>query len=265
MESASRAVLEGSDAIVVLGEAMRGRVVESGAAAERVSVIPNWSDGESVVPVPHAGNPLRSEYSGYSAKFVVMYSGNMGRMHDFETLLEAARLLRSRSDIRFVFQGDGAKRAEVERAARELPNVVLMPYRARSELAHSLSAADAHLISLSPGATGLVEPSKLYGIMAVGRPAIFVGSINAEVARILLWERCGLVVPGGSGAGLAASIERLAQRPDECGELGARARAAFEARYTRRAATAAFAELLRWLAPAGNPVQRPVAAQSKGA
>ncbi|HZZ86325.1 MAG TPA: glycosyltransferase family 4 protein [Anaeromyxobacteraceae bacterium] len=243
MSAASRQVLRRADRVVVLGEAMRERVVSAGAPRERAAVIPNWSDSASVHPVPHAENPLRAELAG-STGCLVMYSGNMGRGHDLDTLLGAARLLRDREDVRFLFLGDGARRSQVEAAAGELPNVAVGPYRPREQLALSLSAGDLHLASLDPGLEGLIEPSKVYGIMAAGRPALFVGPPGSEVARMLLREGCGDVFAAGDPAALAAGIAALAGDPRKREEMGARARTALVERYDRRIAANQFASLL---------------------
>jgi len=247
MQATSRRVLRASDRVVVLGEAMRDRAVAAGAAPERVAVIPNWADGEAVKPVAHAENPLRAELAG-GASCLVMYSGNIGRGHDVETLVGAARLLRDRADIAFLFLGDGAKRLELQLAARDLPNVRLGPYQPRDRLAASLSAADMHLVSLSPGLAGLLEPSKLYGIMAAGRPALFVGPASTEVARTIEREGCGRVLANGDSRGLAAAIASLAGDAPTRDHMGRRGREALVARYDRRVATSRFRELLLGLA-----------------
>lgn len=251
MGAASRTVMRRADGVVALGDAMRERCIASGAAPERTVVIPNWSDGQAVRPVPHAENPLRAKLAR-DAKTVVMYSGNMGRGHDIATLLDAARRLRNRRDIAFVYIGDGAKRAEVEAAARELPNVRLAPYQRRDQLSCSLSAGDLHLIALSPELEGLIEPSKLYGIMAVGRPSLFVGPGRSEVAATIARESCGRVFANGDGAGLAAAIAELATDDTQREAMGERARHALVARYSRRVATARFRALLESLELAGS-------------
>jgi len=247
MGAISRKVLESADRVVVLGEAMAERAAASGATAAKVLVIPNWADGEVVRPVPHQENPLRAELSR-GARFVVMYSGNIGRAHDVETLAGAARLLEARTDIAFLFLGEGDRKAELELATRGLPTVRFGPYQARERLAQSLSAADAHLISLAPDVLGLLEPSKLYGIMAAGRPSLYVGPGRAEVARTIEAERCGLVFRNGDAEGLAGAISSLADDPARGAEMGAAGRTGFLARHDRRVRTAQFADLLRNLA-----------------
>jgi glycosyltransferase involved in cell wall biosynthesis len=253
MRALSRAVMRRADRVVTLGDEMRERCIIAGAKAERAMVIPNWANGEAVRPVPHVANTLRSELVG-SASTLVMYSGNMGRAHDVETILGAARLLCSRQDIRFVFVGDGVKRAAVEVASRELPNVRLGPYQPRERLAESLSAADLHLIALSPEIEGLIEPSKLYGIMAAGRPALFVGPARSEVALTITRSGCGDVVRNGDAARLAARIADLADDSEGRAQMGARARQVFMRCYTRQIATTRFRELLIEVAEASSSV-----------
>lgn len=247
MAALTRAALARADRVVALGEGMAARCVAAGARAERTVVIPNWADPASVRPVAHEANPLREGIAG-GARVVAMYSGNLGRVHDVATPLAAARLLAGRDDVRFVFVGDGARRGDVEVAARALRNVRLLPYAPRERLAESLGAGDLHLVTLVPEAEGLVEPSKLYGIMAAGRPALLVGPEGSEAARTVRAEGCGVVLRNGDAEGLAAAIADLVARPEARLAMGARARSALEARHARTVATARFAALLREVA-----------------
>jgi glycosyltransferase involved in cell wall biosynthesis len=241
--AASGWTLRRADAVVVLGEAMGERVRARGVAAERVHVLPNWADGAAVRPVPAEANEFLRAH-GLHGKRVLLYSGNMGRAHDLSTIFGAARLLRGRPDIAFVFVGDGARRREVEAAARELPSIRLLPYQPRERLGASLSSGEVHLVTQEPFTVGLVEPSKLYGAMAAGRPVLYIGPPETEAARTVAREGIGAVLPIGDVEGVAAAIRELL---DRSAELGARARAAFEARYDRPLRTAQFASILRAL------------------
>ena len=218
---------------IVLGERM-GKVVASlePTAAQRISVIHNWADGETLRPIPPGDGPLRVQW-GLEGKFVVAYSGNMGRVHDFDTVLGACERLRTDADVGFVFIGDGHQRPRLEQEVRRrgLANVAFQPFQPRERLAASLGAADAHLVSLQPALEGLVVPSKFYGIVAAGRPAIFIGDAEGEIACMLREARCGLVVAAGDVAGLTRAILALRDHPAQCREMGANARIAFEARY----------------------------------
>jgi glycosyltransferase involved in cell wall biosynthesis len=163
------------------------------------------------------------------------------------TLVQAAKALSGRPDIAFVFQGDGAKRAELALATRGLPNVRFAPYQPREKLSESLSAADLHLISLAPNVLGLLEPSKLYGVMAAGRPSVYVGPGRSEIARTVIAEDIGACVENGDAAGLVDAIVTRAAEPFLGREEGARAREAFDREYSRPRRTAQFIRLIESL------------------
>jgi glycosyltransferase involved in cell wall biosynthesis len=211
----------------------------------RLHVIHNWANGRAIAPMNAAGSPLRRAWA-LEGKFVVAYSGNLGRVHEFGTLLDAAARLRSHADIQFVVIGRGPRLAEVEARVdrKRLGNVRFEPHQDRALLSESLGLADVHLSILRPEFEGLVQPSKLYGIMAAGRPAIFVGRVTGETARILAETSSGLSVATGDGAGLAAAILRLRDDPPERLAMGSRARTAFEVRYDMPIAMAKWASLL---------------------
>ena len=255
MERLSRASLRSADAIVALGDAMADRLVAKGADRGRVHVVHNWSNGE-VGSVPREKNWFLDKH-GLRGKFVVLYSGNMGRGHEFETLLGAARELSAREDILFLFIGDGAKRGEVEAASRTLPNVRLLPYQKREDLPYSLGAGDLFAITLSDGLDGLIVPSKLYGALAAGQPVLFIGPQNSETAQVVSEVRCGGTFAHGDAASVAKYIERLAAQPVEVRLMGERARRAFENQYDRRISTARFAGICRSVC--GQPAAVPQA------
>jgi len=242
-EAASRWTLRRADAVVVLGEAMADRVCAKGVDPARVHLIPNWADGESIRPMPHGTNPFRRAH-GLDGKRVVLYSGNMGRAHDLATVLAAAERLRDRPDLVFLFVGEGAKRPEAAAAARRLPAVRLLPYQPREALASSLSAGDVHLVTQEPFTVGLVEPSKLYGVMAAGRPVLYVGPPETEAAATVRREAIGEVVSNGDVDG---AVDALCRLLEDAEETGGRARAAFEREYGRSQRTGAFASLLQTL------------------
>lgn len=241
--------LQLAESVVVIGERMAAHVRSLGCVApERLHVVHNWADGAAIVPVERARNALREEWR-LQGQFVVGYSGNLGRVHEFGTILRAAARLREHPGVRFLFVGRGPRLAEVRaRVAREkLGNVEFQPHQPRSRLAESLGAPDVHLSVLPPRFEGLVVPSKIYGVMAAGRPAIFVGDVTGETARILRHADAGVTVATGDADALANEIVRLQEDSPEAERLGANARAAFEARYDMPLA------LARWEAILGPP------------
>jgi glycosyltransferase involved in cell wall biosynthesis len=230
---------------VVIGELMRERLVALNIAANRIRVIPNWADGQAIKPVGPVDNPLRQEWQ-IAAKFVAGYSGNLGRAHEIATLLAGIEQLRGDSGIVFLFIGGGAQlqRLQNECARRRLANVLFKPYQPRERLQFSLSAADAHLITLQPQMEGLIVPSKFYGIAAAGRPCVFIGAQNGEIAAILRETECGIIVQPGDAEGFAKAIRRLAADPSLCKTMGDNARTVFEQRFEQRLALQAWSELL---------------------
>ena len=234
---------------VVLGERMAAVLAREGVAAQRICVIPNWADKDAILPLAAIGNPLRQAW-GLADKLVVCYSGNMGRAHEFDTILDAAEgLAATAADIHFVFIGAGAQRHRIEDevARRSLPNVQFRPYQAREHLSLSLGVGDIHLVSQRPEVEGLVFPSKLYGILAAGRPLVFIGAPDGEIGRLVEREGVGVAVRQGDAAGLAAQLVRLAGDAAQREAMGQRARALLCTRYDKSIAFKAWQDLLAGL------------------
>jgi glycosyltransferase involved in cell wall biosynthesis len=239
----SRFVLRRSDAVVALGETMGARLESSGA--KNVTVVHNWADGDAIRPRPMENHPLRSEWD-WGDRFVVLYSGNMGMAHEFDTALSAAEKLAEHEEIRFAFIGDGPRRREVEDEAlrRGLNNVEFRPYVERARLGESLTSADVHLVTLRARMPGLLVPSKIYGILAAGRPTLYVGPDEGEIADILRRGDCGCRVPIGGVDALCRAILEYCRNDRLRDAEGERARRLFDERYTREHGLRAFHELI---------------------
>jgi glycosyltransferase involved in cell wall biosynthesis len=230
---------------VVPGASMQRYLALRGIGNEKVRVIHNWADGELIRPIPPQDNRLRQEW-GLEGRLVVGYSGNMGRVHEFETILGAAEALKIDAGIVFLFIGDGAHRKWLESEAqqRRLPNLRFLTYQPAERLGLSLSVPDIHLVTLRPEVEGFVVPSKFYGIAAAGRPTLFVGSTAGEIAQIVVDWQCGIAVQTGDVQGLAAAIKRLRSDSALCRKYGENARRVFEERFEKRIALAAWSEVL---------------------
>src|SRR4029077_16239164 len=196
-------------------------------------------------PVPREDNPLLCEWR-LEGKFVLGYSGNMGHVHEFKTMIDAAERLKDEHRIAFVFIGDGIARQwlEDETAKRGLTNVQFHPYQPTDRLRWSLSVPDVHFVSLRPTLEGLIVPSKFYGIAAAGRPVIHVGDPDGEIPRILERERCGWSYCIGEVGPLVQRIRELFQRRHEVLEAGLCARRAFDRQYARAHALKSWRRLL---------------------
>ena len=249
IRAARNASLRGAAMNVVLGERMRA-LVRAAVPDARVEVIHNWVDGEAIVPVAAASNALRSEW-GLTDRFVVAYSGNMGRAHEFDTILSAANSLRDDARIVFLFVGDGYQRGRLveEARARNLQNVVFKPYQPQQRLCESLGCADVHLTTLRPDMEGLIVPSKIYGILAAGRPTLHIGDPNGEIAAILESAHAGFTVPAGNPDLLVQRIREFASGPALGAELGRNARRCFDELYSQPIAFAKWDKVLADAAP----------------
>ena len=202
--------------MVVLGPYMADRIAAQGRRARADRDDPGLEPARRDLPDP-ARRPTRcARRSAWTTAFVAMYSGNLGLAHSFDEFIEAARRLRDRADIVFLFVGGGPRLAEVK-AAREregLTNIRLLDYVPRVQLHASLSLADVHLISMRPEMTGIVVPGKLYGVMAAGRPAVFVGPEHCESADTIRDAGCGITITPGDADGLVAALLHLASEPE---------------------------------------------------
>jgi colanic acid biosynthesis glycosyl transferase WcaI len=232
------ASLRAAAANVVIGEQMAAVVHAHGVDASRMRVIHNWCDDERIFPVLHEENPLRRAWQ-LDGGFVVAYSGNLGRSHEFDTLLAAAALLRDEQRLVFLFIGGGKKWDELRRAVHERgleARFVFLPYQDRDALRYSLGAADMHLVSLKPELEGLIVPSKFYGIAAAGRPVLAITAMDGEVAKLVRAHDCGIVVEPGQGALLADMLRNVMRDSDRLQAMGRRARAMLEENFTRHQA-----------------------------
>jgi glycosyltransferase involved in cell wall biosynthesis len=170
----------------------------------------------------------------------------MGLAHEFDTLLDAAAMLVERPEIVFAFVGGGARVADIRRGAveRGLHAVQFHPWVSTAELSAGLTAGDAHVITMRDGIEGLLVPSKIYGVLAAGRPALYVGPQRSAVATILAEANSGASVACGQAAELATLIRRYADDPTLCAEHGHNARSAFDQKYDRPRALRKFVELV---------------------
>ncbi len=221
---------------VVLCPAMAERLRAEGIPAQRLAIIHNWADGERIRPLAHQHNLLHREWH-LAGRFVLGYSGNLGRVHDTPSLVALMSALKGEPDILtlFIGAGDGYHELRDLFAERGIANVRFRPYQPRARLGQSLTAPDLHLVSLKPACEGLVMPSKLYGILAAGRPVAFIGDEHGDAARLVREHDAGLVAAPTRIAELAAEIRALRTRPERLAQMGANARRAYETRFSKQA------------------------------
>jgi colanic acid biosynthesis glycosyl transferase WcaI len=243
LDRINRFLLARADRIVAIGGTMRRRLVEKGADPASITVIENWVDTDVVTPEDRINRfALRNDLC---RAFVVMHSGNVGLSQELETLLDAARLMRSDPEVEFVIIGDGVSKADLIAKADRLmlDNVRFLPYQDRAVLRYSLASADLSVVSLKPGLAGYIVPSKLYGILASARPVLAAVEDECEVAETVRREKCGLVVEPGNPRQMVEAIRRMKSSPELLRQMGRRGRAAAETRYSRRLVVQRYAEL----------------------
>jgi putative colanic acid biosynthesis glycosyltransferase WcaI len=225
LDRINRYLFRHADAIVALGDRMRRRLVEEKHAdPARVHVIHNWADCDAILPGPKDNAFARAH--GLVDRFVVMHSGNVGLSQNLDVLIEAADRLRSKERLTIAIVGDGSKRPALEAmvASRGLANVRFFPYQPKALLHDSFAAADTFVVSLKSGIEGYIVPSKVYGILAAGRPYIAATDPSAEPAAIVREAGCGLVAAPGDAAALADAIAAMHDDPLATLEMGVRAR-----------------------------------------
>ena len=209
-----------SDGVIALGECMKDRLVARGVDARRIFIADNWADGSAIRPEPRS--------SGSDDELVVLYSGNLGLAHDLDTIAGAMISLRTDERFRFLFVGSGGRRAELASlvSTNRLNSVEMRPYVERENLGRSLAAGDIGLVTQRVECCGSVVPSKIYGLLAAGRPILFVGPKEATPARIIQRFGCGWQIDCGDVAGLSRLLLHLVANRDEVTRAGQLARVA---------------------------------------
>jgi glycosyltransferase involved in cell wall biosynthesis len=231
---------------IAIGDRMARRLLRIGIPAANVRVVHNWADGKNIVPRRREENRLRRKWA-VDGNFVVGYSGNMGLVHEFKTILGAINYLKDEQDLVFLFIGYGAQRIWMKSRLKGAAHsrVVFKSHQPRHRIKLSLCVPDVHLVSLYPAMEGLNVPSKFYGIAAAGRPTIFIGDPDGEIPAILGSGQCGITVRKGDVDGLARAILELKTHPGLAATLGANARQVFEREYEKAVALPTIERLLR--------------------
>ncbi len=233
-DAINRIVWKRSQSLIVLSEAMKQLLLEKDPCLEdKIHVIHSWADADFIKPIPKHKNFFVKQH-GVDKCFTVLYSGNLGRCHDEETIIQCARLLRNNHSIKFLFIGNGVGSLRVQEEIRfgHLPNAIQLPYQDKEVLPYSLSAGDLSLVSVKPNMDSVVAPSKLYGILAAGRPVAVICPEGCYLRDLIDEGNCGNYFDNGDAQGLADYIEELAGDRPEADYLGRNARRYCEDRFT---------------------------------
>lgn len=244
-DTVNRHVWRRAQKVIVLSSTMKDRVVaKCPEIKDKISVIHNWADPNQIVPIAKHQNWFAKAFNLVDT-FTVLYSGNMGRCHDMETILAAAKLLKDQP-IQFVFIGNGAKREGFRTQASQLGlhNCQFLPYQDKQNLPYSLTACDLSLVSVSPGMEGLVAPSKLYAALAAGRPLAIICEPHSYLRTMLQESGCGEAFSNGDAEGLAAFIRRLAADSQLTKQMGQAGRRYLQSHFTPDLIAQQYSEVL---------------------
>ena len=235
--------------VVCLGQSMKNRIAAKGISEEKIKVIPDWVDSSSIYPVSKADNTFLKELVPADS-FIIMHSGNIGLSQGLEVLLSAVNAIRESRSFYLIFVGEGAAKDEIRRKAHliGMRNVLFISYQPKEMLSFSLSAADLHIVSSRKGMAGAVVPSKVYGILAAGRPYLAITDKENEAALIARECRCGLWAVPDDADKIADSLKWAMTHPDALDEMGRRARHIAESRFDKKIIINEWLEVLKEIA-----------------
>jgi glycosyltransferase involved in cell wall biosynthesis len=213
-----------ADVIIALGDDMKARLVARGIPENKIQVAENWANGVEVVPSQFLDGPI-----------TVHYSGNFGLAHEAATITGVIDRLANHPDFRFIFAGGGPRRPLLERHCRErlIKNVEFRPYCSSNQLSQSLAEGHLGLVTQVSETLGSIVPSKIYGIMAAGRPLLYIGPNGSTPARHVRSFDCGWIIQPGDIDGVVRLLHRLDGNRQLIVDAGARGRVAFEQYFDR--------------------------------
>jgi glycosyltransferase involved in cell wall biosynthesis len=219
-EKLHRSAMRGAARVIVLGEDMRERIISKGVDPARITI------SRDAVPFPETApatdHPVVREIRG-QFRFVLIHAGNLGFYGAWRTLIQAAKLLES-DGVGLVFVGEGAQKAKVESMARDCGNVRFLPFRPADEVPQVMAAGDLHVVTVKRGLEGVVVPSKVYTILAAGRPLLAVATDKTEVARFAARDGCGIAIDPDDPAAVAAAVRGVAGDSERLSSMSRRAR-----------------------------------------
>ena len=239
-----------SQKIVVLSETMQQRIVaQHPSLAAKITIAHNWADADWITPLAKQDNWFALHHQ-IDRQFTVLYSGNLGRCHDLETILGAVEILQNQP-VRFVFIGAGVKYEICRQSVTDagLDNCLFLPYQERANLPYSLTACDLALVSIAPGLEGVVAPSKVYGIMAAGKPIAAICEPCSYLRPLIADAGCGASFNNNCSQELANFIMTLAANPELGDKMGLAGRKHMQLNFTPQIIAQQYCDILDVKAP----------------
>lgn len=251
-----------ADRTIVLDRFVKARVLEKGIEPHRISIVPPWSHDDAITYSSAGRQRFRQEHQ-LGEKFVVMYSGNHSPCHPLDTLLDAALALSSRNEFSFCFVGGGSEKRKVRKFAElhQLSNIVCLPYQSLAELAGSLSGADLHVVVMGKKFVGIVHPCKIYNILAIGTPTLYIGPEESHITDIAseCEANCVFLAEHGNTAAVIQHIIKISQAKITTGDARVPGTAD---RYSRRTLLPQMISLIEFNQSNGLAIPDAVAAKS---
>jgi colanic acid biosynthesis glycosyl transferase WcaI len=215
-------LLKRFERVSTISERMLARLLQKGVNPDQAVLFPNWVDIQEIFPLPSSQNSLRQAMGIPVSDTVILYSGNMGTKQGLESIILAARQLQSHHDLHFILCGEGASRAELERAVQGLSNVHFLPLQPSEKLNQLLNSADIHILPQRADAADLVMPSKLLGMLASGKAVLATANPGTGLEKVV--SQIGVVVAPGDQSALCRAILDLASSPQLRLDLGEKGR-----------------------------------------
>jgi colanic acid biosynthesis glycosyl transferase WcaI len=219
-EASHRRALRQAARVIVLGEDMRERIIEKGVDHARITVIRDAVPFPDVLPAVDQA-VVREIRGGF--RFVMVHAGNLGFSGAWQTLIRAAQMLESQG-VGLVFIGEGAMKRQIQEAAQNCGNIRFLPFRPASEIPAVMAAGDLHVVTIKRGLEGVVVPSKLYNILANGRPILAIAAERAEVARLAQQHQCGIAADPDDATQVTQAVQSLLEAPDRLEHMSRQAR-----------------------------------------
>jgi len=255
LKKISELIIKKVDKVVVIGEYMKKRIRReylrgTNMSNNHIVTIHNWADGGKIkVLRKDIENNFFKKKWELEGRFIVLYSGNIGYLHEFDTIISAAECFAKEGlkEIIFVFIGEGIKKSYIKKKVKEkgLNNILFFPYQTQEMLSYSLGLTNVSLVTLEKGFEGMVVPSKIYGILASGRPVIAVVGEESEVVEIIRKGKCGKIVKIGDYQAMVNNIMDYYKNPKKCREDGLNGRRYFEKNYERKIATEKYIKIIK--------------------
>lgn len=239
-----------ADKIIVISEDFKKNIMAKGVPEDKIVVIYNWVDQNTVVDIPRSENILFDRYGLDRSKFYITYNGNIGLTQNMDMLLEVAKALEANEDIQFVLVGNGAYLEEVKRiiAERNVQNVTLLPFQPYEEISHVFSLGDVSLVISKPGVGANSVPSKTWSIMSASRPVLANFDEN-ELKTIIEKNNCGIFTKAGDKVAFTDAILKLYGDRELCREMGRNGRQFVMDNLTKEVGTQKYVDVIRSFAP----------------